>query len=314
MEGTAAAGTPAASMERMKIGLMLPLGAGESGGWNNLRELAMTADRDGLDSVWGADHLVFRDEQGAHHGIHEAWTVLTAVAAVTERVEIGPLVLAVPFRNPALTAKMAAELDRVSNGRLILGIGCGWHEPEFDAFGYPFDHRVGRFEEAVEILVPLLRGNTVTFEGRWHQAQDARLLPEPVRPDMPILIAGKQPRMLSLVARHADAWNAAWYGDPADAGELRTRLANLRAALDEAGRDPATLELTAGIFVSTADDEDAPEAAIRGSTNEIADALARYAELGVSHLIAHTWPRTPDSVARLAEAAAKARDLVPVAG
>jgi probable F420-dependent oxidoreductase len=296
----------------MKIGLMLPLGEEEAGGWTNLRELALTAERGGLDSVWAADHLVFRDGDGSWHGIHESWTVLTAVAALTERVEIGPLVLALPFRNPALTAKMAAELDRVSDGRLVLGLGCGWHEPEFDAFGYPFGHRVGRFEEGLEIVVRLLRGETVTYEGRWYRVEEARLLPEPIRPGLPILVAGKQPRMLGLVARSANAWNAAWYGDPAEADELRTRLANLRAALDEAGRDPATLELTAGIFVDTGDTDGAPKTAIRGDADEIADALARYADLGISHLIAHTWPRKPDAVARLAEAAAIAREHLAV--
>jgi probable F420-dependent oxidoreductase len=299
-------------MSGMKIGLMLPLGEEEAGGWTNLRDLALTAERGGLDSVWAADHLVFRDDDGSWHGIHESWTVLTAVAALTERVEIGPLVLALPFRSPALTAKMAAELDRVSDGRLVLGLGCGWHEPEFDAFGYPFSHRVGRFEEGLEIVVRLLRGETVTYEGRWHHVEEARLLPEPIRPGLPVLVAGKQPRMLSLVARSANAWNAAWYGDPAEADELRTRLANLHAALDEAGRDPATLELTAGIFVDTGNTEGAPKTAIRGDAAEIADALARYADLGISHLIAHTWPRTPDAVARLGEAAALARERLAV--
>jgi probable F420-dependent oxidoreductase len=299
-------------MSGMKIGLMLPLGEEEAGGWTNLRDLALTAERGGLDSVWAADHLVFRDDDGSWHGIHESWTVLTAVAALTERVEIGPLVLALPFRSPALTAKMAAELDRVSDGRLVLGLGCGWHEPEFDAFGYPFSHRVGRFEEGLEIVVRLLRGETVTYKGRWHHVEDARLLPEPIRPGLPVLVAGKQPRMLSVVARSANAWNAAWYGDPAEADELRTRLANLHAALDEAGRDPATLELTAGIFVDTGNTEDAPKTAIRGDAAEIADALARYDDLGISHLIAHTWPRTPDAVARLGEAAAIARERLAV--
>jgi len=300
----------------MKIGLMLPLADDETSGWDDLKAMALAAEENGLDSVWGADHLIFRDD-GETTGIHESWTLLTAVAALTSRVEIGPLVLALPFRNPALTAKMAAELDEVSGGRLILGLGCGWHEPEFTAFGYPFDHRVSRFDEGLQILRPLLRGETVTFEGRYHRAVDVELRPRPVRPSgPPILIAGKQPRMLDLVARDADQWNAAWYGHPETADELRVRLANLRRALDAAGRDPATMALTAGIFVAFEGAEpDAPERAIRGSTDEIADALAGYAELGISHLIAHIFPRSTDAVRRLAEAAALARERagVPVA-
>ena len=297
----------------MKIGLMLPLSHDETDGWTTLRAMALAAEEHGLDSVWGADHLIFRDD-GETTGIHESWTLLTAVAAITSRVEIGPLVLALPFRNPALTAKMALELDEISAGRLILGVGCGWHQPEFDAFGYPFDHRVSRFAEGLEILMPMLRGESVTFEGRYHAARDAIALPPPVRDGgPPVLIAGKQPRMLGLVARHAHQWNAAWYGDPRQADELRTRLANLGRALEAADRDPSTLTTTAGIFVAfDGADDDAPERAIRGSTEEIADALARYDELGISHLIAHIFPRTPDSVARLGEAAALARERLAV--
>jgi alkanesulfonate monooxygenase SsuD/methylene tetrahydromethanopterin reductase-like flavin-dependent oxidoreductase (luciferase family) len=299
----------------MKIGLMLPLSADETSGFGEIRAMALAAEEGGLDSVWGADHLIFHDD-GTTTGIHESWTVLTAVAALTSRVEIGPLVLALPFRNPALTAKMAAELDEVSGGRLILGLGCGWHEPEFTAFGYPFDHRVSRFAEGLEILVPLLHGERVTFEGRYHHAVDAELIPRLARPGgPPILIAGKQPRMLELVARHADQWNAAWYGVPAEADDLRVRLANLDRALEAASRDPASLALTAGIFVAFDDAApDAPERAIRGTTHEITDALAGYAELGMSHLITHVFPRTADAVRRLAEAAAVARDRIgPVA-
>lgn len=297
----------------MKIGLMLPLAADETAGYADLRAMALTAEEGGLDSVWGADHLIFR-EDGATTGIHECWTVLTAVAAITNRVEIGPLVLALPFRNPGLTAKMAAELDEVSDGRLILGVGCGWHRPEFDAFGYPFDHRVSRFEEALAVLVPLLRDGRVSFEGRYQRAIDAELTPRGPRPaGPPILIAGKQPRMLGLVARHADQWNGAWYGNPDQAPELQERLANLRAALAAADRDPSTLDVTVGIFVAFEDAEpDAPERAIRGSAREIGDALAGYAELGVGHLITHVFPRTPDAVRRLAEAAALARERVAV--
>ena len=298
----------------MKIGLMLPLAADETSGFDELREMALAAEEGGLDSVWGADHLIFR-EDGTTTGIHESWTVLTAVAAITERLAIGPLVLALPFRNPALTAKMAAELDEVSGGRLILGLGCGWHRPEFDAFGYPFDHRVGRFEEGLEILVPLLRGERVTFEGRYHRARDAELRPRPIRAGgPPILIAGKRPRMLGLVARWADRWNGAWYGHPDEADELRQRIANVRAALDAAGRDHATLELTAGIFVAfDGANPDAPERAIRGTIDDVAAALAGYRELGVGHLIVHVFPRTVDAVRQLGEAAAIARERAGLA-
>ena len=295
----------------MKIGLMLPLGADETAGFADLLALAMAAEEHGLDSVWGADHLIFRDE-GETTGIHECWTVLTAIAAVTSRVEIGPLVLALPFRNPALTAKMAAELDEVSGGRLILGLGCGWHEPEFDAFGYPFDHRVSRFDEGLQVVVPLLRNGRVTYSGKYHHAADAELRPLPVREGgPPILIAGKQPRMLQLVARHADQWNAAWYGHPDQADELRERLGNLRTALDAAGRDPASLKITVGIFVAfEGADADTPERALRGTVEEIADGLAGYAALDVRHLIAHVFPRTTDAVKLLGEAAALARERV----
>ena len=164
----------------MKIGLMLPLGEDETNGFADLRAMAIAAEEGGLDSVWGADHLIFRSD-GETTGIHECWTVLTAIAAVTSRVEIGPLVLALPFRNPALVAKMAAELDEVSGGRLILGLGCGWHEPEFEAFGYPFDHRVSRFDEGLQVTVPLLREGLVNFTGEYHRAIDADLRPRPIR-------------------------------------------------------------------------------------------------------------------------------------
>jgi probable F420-dependent oxidoreductase len=301
----------------MKIGLMLPLGEDDQLGrplsWDELRALAVAAEGAGLDSLWGADHLLFRDKHGATSGIHEIWTVLSAVAAVTSRVEIGPLVLATPFRNPALTAKMAATLDEVSGGRLILGLGCGWHQPEFDAFGYPFDHRVGRFEEALEVMLPLLRTGTVDHRGRWYRAPNAELAPRAPRTgSLPIMIAGKGPRMLRLVARHADQWNAAWYGDPATADDLADRIRRLREACDAEGRDPDTITLTAGVFVRfdglmTDADEDPPDDAMGGEPDAVGRLLAGYAAHGVEHLIVHLWPRTPAAVAELGRAAAAAR-------
>ena len=294
---------------------MLPLGEDEATrrtqSWGELSDMSIAADEGGLDSVWGADHLLFRDGEEVT-GIHECWTVLTAVAAVTKRVEIGPLVLAMPFRNPAMVAKQAATFDEVSGGRLILGLGCGWHEPEFTAYDFPFDHRVGRFEEAVQITVPLLRDGHVTFEGTYHRA-DAELTPPSPRPGgPPIMIAGRQPRMMRIVAQWADQWNAAWFGMPEQATALAERIADQRAACELVGRDPLTLTLTAGIFVdfphlaSGGKEEEPPERAIRGDSDHVAEALNGYAQHGVEHVIAHVWPRTARAVEELARAAAMA--------
>jgi probable F420-dependent oxidoreductase len=299
----------------VKVGLMLALGQDDGLGrtltWPELRDMALAAEASGLDSVFAADHLIFHND-GHVEGIHECWTLLSAVAALTSRIEIGPLVLAVPFRNPALTAKMAAELDLVSGGRLVLGLGCGWHEPEFDDFDYPFDHRVGRFEEALQVILPLLREGRASVTGRWHRA-DTQLLPRSPREDgPPILIAGKGPRMLALVARHADAWNAAWYGRPEDAGELDERITRLRHACETEGRDIADLSLTAGVFVAfpallTPDREQPPENAMRGTADEVGAMLAGYRDHGVDHLIVHLWPRTAEAVTELGRAARIAR-------
>jgi alkanesulfonate monooxygenase SsuD/methylene tetrahydromethanopterin reductase-like flavin-dependent oxidoreductase (luciferase family) len=154
----------------------------------------------------------------------------------------------------------------------------------------------------------------VSYEGRYHRAEDVELLPRATRPGgPPILIAGKQPRMLGLVAKYADQWNGAWYGFPETADDLRTRLVNVQGALDEAGRDPATLTLTAGVsVVFEGANEDLPARVIRGTREEMADALAGYAELGIEHLIAHVYPRSADSVRRLADAAELARDRLGV--
>lgn len=306
----------------MKIGLMMPIGERDDGtiaSWPELRELAEHAEGGGLDSVWLPDHLLFRPEDGSDgptRGLHEAWTTLTALAASTSRVEIGPLVLAMPFRNPALVAKMAVELDEISGGRLTLGVGCGWHRPEFDAFGFPFERRVSHFAEALRILVPLLREGRVTFRGQYHSAVDAELRPAGPRPGrIPVLIAGKAPRMLSLVARYADAWNTAWYGPLDQSPVVEERLAALEGAMVDQGRNPDSIERTVGLFIHFPDlagTEEPPSTAIRGTSDEVAAELARYAHRGISHVIVHIWPRSPAAVDRLAEAAALARQRMRV--
>ena len=296
----------------MKVGVVMPIGPVEGSGkvppWEATRVAAIAAEEAGFDSAWVYDHLLFR-MGGDTEGIHECWTVLSAVAALTTRVELGILVLAMPFRSPALLGKMAHTLDEISAGRLILGVGCGWHEPEFDAFGFPFDHRVGRFEEALQILVPALRDGRATFSGRYHAVRELEILPRYQRPDgsaIPLLIAGRGERMLRLVVQHADAWNTAWLGP---ATQLPPRLTRLQATLEAAGRDPATLEITVGLNVvlpEYADAEHPPlpitESTLTGSPSGLADALNAYAEMGVGHVQVALEPTTPPAIHHLGEA------------
>jgi Coenzyme F420-dependent N5,N10-methylene tetrahydromethanopterin reductase and related flavin-dependent oxidoreductases len=157
----------------------------------------------GFDHAWLVDHLIDTDGPPSHP-ILEAWTLLAALAARTSRIRLGVLVTSNTFRHPAVLLKAAVTVDHISGGRLILGIGTGWHEPEYEAFGYPTDHKVGRFEEALTVITGLIREGRADLDGRWVQVRDAVLRP-PARPDIPILIAAKRPRMLELTARHADA-------------------------------------------------------------------------------------------------------------
>lgn len=292
----------------MKIGVVLPFAEDpEAGGmpsYTTIRERALQAEEAGLDSVWLYDHLLFRFPDQPTVGIWEIWTVLSALAEATERVEIGTVVLCVPFRNPAILAKMADTLDEVSAGRLILGLGAGWHQPEFDAFGVPFDHKAARFEEALEIITPLLREGSVDYQGTYYSAPNCELRPRGPRPrGLPIMVASSGPRMLRLTAQYADSWNTAWLGSPEPLAERRAKL---EAACAEVNRDPSTLEVTVGVNVSyengaPAGDTEAPRH-LSGSPSEIASTLDAYKQLGVGHLICGLAPDTPESLATFAEA------------
>ena len=302
----------------MRIGIVLPI-AEEDGdpdmpSYALIREMAVAAEAAGFDSIWVYDHLLFRFD-GRTTGIHECWTILSAVAEATKRAELGTLVMCTGFRNAGLLAKMAATLDHVSGGRLILGVGSGWHDPEYEAFGYPTDHKVSRFEESLAVITSLIRDSEVTLEGRYMTARDAVLRP-PARPDLPILVAAEGPRMLELTARHADAWNLAWFGLPDE------RLARIREELSQAcervGRDPATLSITVGITVRypelafAATDAKAPTGpALSGTPAEIAAGLAAHAAAGADHVIAALEPATPATLAAFAQAVARYRTVWP---
>ncbi len=275
---------------RMKLGTMPSLKddslGGETPRYRDIQAMAQAAEAIGLDSFWLADHVLFRAPTGENIGTWEGFTFLSALAAATTRIALGPLVACTSFRNPALLAKMADSLDEISDGRFILGVGSGWNEPEYTMFGWPFDHRVSRFEEAMQIIAPLLREGRVDFHGEYYDATDAVLQPRGPSPSgPPIWIGGTRPRMLRLTARFADAYNT----DTILSAERATELwANMRAACAEVGRDPATLALTAftAVRVLQAGESAQPnEQAIVGTVEQVADALRAFADAGVTHLV-----------------------------
>jgi probable F420-dependent oxidoreductase len=291
----------------MKIGVMLGMSGSDGPGrvptFDEVLEQARCVADAGLDSIWVCDHLLSHPSDDVPaEGILEAWTLLAALAARTERVELGQLVTCVSFRHPAILAKMAATVDEISGGRVSLGLGAGWDDREYRAFGVPIDHRVDRFEEALHVIMPLLLGERVTIDGRYHHADDLVLLPRPAR-RIPILIAADGPRMLRLAARHADAWNTAWFGAPSDA--LRAKLAEMDVALEAEGRDPAGLRRTVGMSIVDPERPGTNEVdadALAGSVEDLARVFDAYAALGIDDLIVLPEPYDTRSVDRLARA------------
>ena len=276
----------------LKVGIQLPE-VEYVASWREQRLMAQRAEELGFDSIWVGDHLLYRPPGEEPKGPWEAWTLLGAIAAVTERVEIGPLVACTSFHNPAMIAKKAATLEEISGGRLILGLGAGWNEPEYRAFGYPFDHRVSRFEEAFTIIRTLLRDGHVDFHGRYYEAHDCILHPRGPRPQGPPLMVGSyRERMLRITLPHVQSWNAwfAHYGNrPEGLPPLRSTV---DAACHEVGRDPATLERTVAILVAltgatsrvSADPTDQAVPPLRGTTEELAESLRGFARAGIAHV------------------------------
>ena len=300
----------------LNIGLIIEISQNERGeilGWDAIEGFARQAEATGYDSVWICDHLLHRIEDKPTVGFHECWTILSALAAVTNRVELGTAVLCSGFRNPALLAKMATTLDTISNGRFILGIGAGWHEPEFDAFGFPFDHRVSRFEEELQIIRALLHDGATTFHGTYHDAERCEIVPGGVRPGgPPILVGAFGPRMMRLTARYADQWTIDWLG-PEE--RVREQVGRMRAACEAEGRDPDTLVLTGGVTVAYPDLGGlpkwmaTPDTYLTGSAETLGRQLAAYGDLGISHLLTNLFPHTEEAVARYAEAIATAKEM-----
>jgi alkanesulfonate monooxygenase SsuD/methylene tetrahydromethanopterin reductase-like flavin-dependent oxidoreductase (luciferase family) len=261
--------------------------------WSDLRTMAERAETLGFDSFWVPDHLIFKNPGEKPHGPWECWSLLSALAATTSRMQIGSLVTCVGFRNPGLLAKMADTIDEISGGRLILGLGAGWHEPEYQAFGFPYDHRFERFEEAVQIIRTLLREGQIDHDGRFYTLRECELRPRGPRPEGPPILIGAlatKKRMLGLIARYADLWNG-WL---VHARSHPDEVAPLNTALDEAlaaaGRDPSCIGRTIGIMVDQRPERErtplpaSSATPLAGTPEEIAAAIRAIAAQGVSHV------------------------------
>jgi probable F420-dependent oxidoreductase len=248
----------------VRFGLALPHYdtslAGQAVTWDGVKRVAQTAERSGFDSVWVSDHLFLdwgkyggpSDPQGSL----ECWTTLSAIGASTTSVRLGSLTLCNDLRSPALVAKMAASLDQLSGGRVDVGLGAGWYEPEYEAAGVPFDDaktRISRLGEAAHIVSRLLEGEEVTFAGDHYQLDGAIVRPGPRQePRPPVWIGGKGNLLLKQVAKHADGWNYSWLGS-FETYEERVQAAE--KACEAEGRDPKTLKRSAGVYLLAGTDE-----------------------------------------------------------
>lgn len=304
----------------MKIGVQLPE-VERPVPWQEMVAFARTAEAVGLDSIWIGDHLLYDlpDGRGGHvqRGPWECWTALAALASVTERVEIGPLVASTGFHEPAMLAKQAATVDAVSGGRLIAGLGAGWNEREYRAFGFAYDRRVSRFAEAFTIVRRLLAGETVSFDGEFHRVDGCLLDPAPRPGGPPLLLGSIAPRMRSIALPYVDAWNV-WFtqfGNTSDGFAAVKRT--MDAACAAAGRAAGDVGATAAVYVQApggrgrlmgdaAVDTVSP---IGGSQDVVAAALAQFARVGASHLQVVLDPITVEAVEWLGDAAARARVL-----
>jgi probable F420-dependent oxidoreductase len=284
----------------LRLGLNMPYSEGQMAGrtprWTDILEMARVAEDVGFDAIWVSDHVGFGDPEGDWSGAWESWTLLSALAASTDRVSLGTYVTNAPFRNPALLAKMAETLDEVSGGRVILGLGAGWNEPEFRAYGFPFEDRFDRFEDSLRIISSMLRTGIASHDGPVAQARNARLEPRGPRPmGLPIMVGAGGPRMLRLTAELADRWN----GGLRTVGECAARLRAVDDACRAAGRDPKTLARSIEVLVRTLparDDEPPENRELRGTPEELAAQLQAYERLGIDELQVQLRPNTPEAV------------------
>jgi alkanesulfonate monooxygenase SsuD/methylene tetrahydromethanopterin reductase-like flavin-dependent oxidoreductase (luciferase family) len=277
--------------------------------WPEMVAMARSAEDAGFDSIWLGDHLLYDLPDGAVRGPWEVWTALAALASVTERIELGPLVASTSFHAPAMLAKQAATVDAISGGRLILGLGAGWNQREYTAFGFPYDKRVSRFEEAFTIIRELLRTGRSDVRGTYYDVADCVLDPGPVRPGGPPLMLGSvSPRMMSIALPHVDAWNVWWSDYGNDAKSFASLRTHVEEAAEQAGRRSGDVEATAAVLVQLPGGagrlmgETYNDRTIRPvPVSDLADHLRAMADAGAAHVQLILDPITVESIKAVAE-------------
>jgi probable F420-dependent oxidoreductase len=272
---------------------------------DELLEQVRVADDTGWHGVWLADHYMPNtgDTTPARGDTYECWALLPALAAVTERVRVGTLVSPTSVHHPALLAKRASTVDRLSGGRMVLGLGAGWQINEHYAYGIelePPGKRVSRFEESIQIVRSMLAEESTTFHGAYYDITDAPCDPKPVQSPLPLLVGTRSPRMLRITARHADEWNT--WGSPEQAAVHRAALIE---TCEKVGRDPSTVRTSANALVDL--DGNAPppgRASLFGSAQQLVDQFGQYAELGFDEFILPDWNLGTDKSERADKLAA----------
>lgn len=257
--------------------------------WGEIRSNAQLAESVGFDTVWVADELQWEsDEWDAPIGFWECVAITGAVAASTDRVNVGTWVLSALHRNPGLTARVASTLAEISGGRFILGFGSGHAGRQGEAFGYPPNYTVSRYEEALAIITALRTGGEATYDGSFHAAKGLTMAPRPGgSPTIPLLLGGHKPRTMRLAAEHADIWSA--FATTSSQPEAFVDLVGqIDSVCEDIGRDPATLGKSIGVAIAAPGAEPsgllADEDPIRGSVDQIVDTLGRFEEMGCTRV------------------------------
>jgi probable F420-dependent oxidoreductase len=289
--------------KRIRVGVQLPE-VERVVRWPEYASMAIAAEEAGFDSVWIGDHLLYRDDDRPERGPWDSWSLLAALASSTKRVQLGPLVSCAAFRSPGVLARMAATVDEVSRGRLVLGIGAGWNEVEFRAFGIPFDQRAARFSEEFEIVRRLLSGERVSFRGRFYDLEDAVLLPTPTRM-LPLMIGSSGERVLRATLPFVDAWNV-WFSLYGNTPEgFSQENAKVDSIAEDVGRAREEIDRSACVLVAldASGSERSFEGAapLAGSLERIAQGLRELAEAGADEAILVVTPMNEHSIRTLGE-------------